>query len=464
MQMAAEKGNKSIFFAAQRELIQQLGSQLSRLNIPSKVVMSGVENEYQSYEEDILGEACTLIAKDTLWARAFRKEKMDLPQADVVQIDEAHGSLAKTYQAILKRYEKSIVLGWTATPCRTDGLPLGMFYDTMVLGPTYKELQDEGFLVPVSVYAPDRPDLKGLKARSGDYAKEELEKRMNRDNLVGNIIQEWWKHNDGRSTVVFASGVQHSIHIRNQFLSKGVTAAHIDGSMPEQERADILSAAREGDIRVVTNYGVLHTGVDIPRWKYLVCARPTKSFQLWRQMGGRIQRPWNSVEAMIQDHSDNAQRFGYPDEDVEWDLDGTQKIQDKHNEARKKKQQSEKSDFQCQNCSTKYRGPSCPKCGHKPVRVGKDVEMGKGDLKALERSKANRAATPMDKQKTWDECLGLAIAKGMKVGAAAHMYKDRYGVFPNHAVQNVPRTSQWQMNAKDFYHQVIKPAKEAAKL
>jgi DNA repair protein RadD len=465
MGSCAAKQNDNIFFAAQRELIFQLGKQLDGIGIPYNTVMSGVVNEYASGEEHAAAFHCSLVAKDTLWARAFRSQKMELPPAKVVQIDEAHGSLSKTYRAIADRYSDSILIGWTATPCRTDGRSLGEFYDTMIQGATYSELQAGKFLVPVKVVGPDRPDLKGLKVSKGDYAKGALEQRMNRDEMVGSIVNEWKKNSQDRYTVLFAAGIQHSIHCRNEFrnlLGKDAVE-HIDGTMEESERADIMARAADGRIKVLCNYGVLHTGVDVPLWKYLICARPTKSFSLWRQMGGRIQRPLAGHDhCMIQDHSDNAINFGYPDEDVEWQLNGTEKIEDLHREAKKK--EKEKGDpYLCEKCKTVYRGPHCPSCGHKPDRKGEEIVMKKGELKELERKKANKTATPADKQKRWDECLGIAIRRRTSVGAAAHMYRDTFGVFPNNQVENVPRSSQWGMSAGEFYTKVVKPAKEEAK-
>lgn len=465
MNSCASKGSDNIFFAAQRELINQLGKQLDTMSIPYNTIMSGVVNEYSSAEAHAAGQYCSLIAKDTLWARAFRSNKMELPPAKVVQIDECHGSLSKTYQAIAEKYKDSILLGWTATPCRTDGRSLGEFYDTMIQGATYSELQAGKHLVPIKVIAPNRPDLKGLKCSKGDYAKGALEQRMNRDEMVGSIIDEWKANAQDRHTVLFAAGIQHSIHCRNEFrkLLGDDRVEHIDGTMEESQRADIMARAADGRIQVLCNYGVLHTGVDVPMWKYLICARPTKSFSLWRQMGGRIQRPYPGHDhAMIQDHSDNAIHFGYPDEDVEWQLHGTEKIDDLHREAKKK--EKDKSDpYQCEKCKTVYRGPHCPNCGHQPEKKGEDIAMKKGELKALERRKANAAATPQEKQKHWDECLGIAIKRKTSIGAAAHMYRNTFGVFPNNQIQNVPRSSQWGMSAGEFYTKVIKPAKEEAK-
>jgi len=468
MQMTSDKGNDSIFFAAQRELIRQIDKHLAGFGVPSQMVMAGVKNEYRSQSEFDEARLNTLIAKDTLWARAFRSKKMQLPTAKIVHIDECHQSLSKTYSAIQDAYSNSIIIGWTATPCRSDNKPLGALFTHMIQGASYAELQAGGWLVPVRAIAPDRPDLKGCKASRGDYQKADLEKRMNRDEMVGNIIAEWRKHSQGRSTVAFAAGIQHSVHIRNEFLKIGVTAEHIDGTMGDKERDDIIEECRNGKVKVLCNYGVATTGIDIPTWKYMICARPTKSFGLWRQMGGRIQRPQAGHDhCFVQDHSDNTLVFGFPDEDVEWEIDGDVDIAKKHKEKKAREPDEngeEKGDpHRCENCNTPYRGPHCPVCGHKRAKTGKDVKMTKGQLKELERQKANRQATPMDKQKFWDECLGWAIAKNVKVGAAAHRYKDRFGVFPNNTIQNVPRSSQWGMNGKQFYMDVVKPNKVSDK-
>lgn len=454
MQMCVAKDKDSTFFASQRELVEQIGKQLRRVNLPSKTIMAGVENEYDSYESSL--SRCTLIARDTLWQRAFRRNKIELPPCDVMQLDEAHGAACSTYTKIMEAYHKSIVIGWTATPCRSDNRPLGQWFDSIVIGASYAELQRGGFLVPVKIIAPHRPDLKGARTASA------VEKRMNRDQMVGDIVAEWLKHAQGRSTVLFAAGVDHSIHCRDEFRKAGITAEHIDGTMKEEDRYEILEKARDGRVAVVCNFGVLHTGVDIPRWKVMICARPTKSFGLWRQMGGRIQRPFGGEDhCLILDHSDNAITFGYPDEDVEWDIEGCDDQAKKHME-RKKRESGEKSTdpYICEKCKALYRGYSCPSCGHKPERRGEKIAMSKAELVELERKKLNKNTSRNEKQKHWDHCVGVAIYKNMKVGAAAHMYKNKFGVFPK-GLENMPQASQWQMQAKDFYNRVVKPGKVA---
>ena len=461
MQDCTQKGNNSIFFADQRELVTQLISQLDRMNAPYDVLLAGYKKEYQSYEE--FDTALAMVAsKDTLWSRAFRSKKIEIPDARLVQFDEAHKSLAKTWDGIAQAYADEIIIGWTATPCRMDGKGLGDTFTKLILGASYAELQRDGFLVPVRIWAPDRPDLKGLKMSKGDFAQKDLCERMDVEKLVGDIVRDWKQRADDRQTVCFASGVQHSIHIRNMFREAGVTAEHLDGKLETTERDDIMGRVKDGEVTVLCNYGVATTGVDVPNWKYMINARPTKSFALWRQMSGRIQRPVEGHDhCVIQDHSDCSTTFGFPDEDVEWTLDTTAKIQEEHEKKQREKDNADP--YECTQCHEVYRGPVCPNCGHRPERAGKEVPMGEGQLKELDRAKANRAATHQDKQKEWDKALGWAVGTGKKVGAAAHRYKDKFGVFPNSKLENVPRSSQWKMAAREFYHKVVKPAKDAAK-
>ena len=57
----------------------------------------------------------------TLHVRAIRTNKMELPPADLLIIDEAHHCPAASYRAIIEAYPDAVLLGLTATPCRGDG-------------------------------------------------------------------------------------------------------------------------------------------------------------------------------------------------------------------------------------------------------------------------------------------------------------------------------------------------------
>ena len=179
-------------------------------------------------------------------------------------IDEAHHCPARTYRSIMGKYPTATIIGLTATPCRRDGRGLGKDFDAMVESPQVQDLIDRGHLVPTKVFAPSTPDLRGVQARQGDYVEKQLAERVDRPELVGDIVTHWHRLADRRKTVVFATKVAHSIHIKDEFVKSGVLAEHIDGKTPKDERDEILARLSRGDLELVTNCMVLTEGWDQP--------------------------------------------------------------------------------------------------------------------------------------------------------------------------------------------------------
>jgi len=228
VQRAVNKGSSILFLAHRRELISQCSNKLSLFGIDHGIIMAGqVGESWHSVQ---------IASVDTLRARAITRKKMELPKADVVIIDECHRSLSKTYRKIIDEYSSSFILGLTATPCRGDGLGLGHIYSDMVCAPTIKTLTDQGHLVPAKYFAPSVPDLAGIKLTAGDYNKKQLATRMDTPKLVGDVVTNWLSIANGKTTVVFASSVQHSINLMESFQALGITAGHIDGATPTEER------------------------------------------------------------------------------------------------------------------------------------------------------------------------------------------------------------------------------------
>jgi DNA repair protein RadD len=249
-------------------------------------------------------EGVQVASIDTLHVRGVRSNAMDLPPADLVIFDEAHRARGRTREHLLSLYPNAVVLGMTATPCRSDGRGLGNRFDVMVEAPQIAELIVGGFLVKSRVYAPIDPDLKGVKTQQGDYVISQLAGRMNTEGLVGGIIEHWHRHGDNRRTIAFAVDVAHSVAICEQFLRAGVSTEHLDGETPIPERAAILARLAGGETKVVSNCMVLTEGWDCPPVGCPILARPTKQMGLFRQMIGRVLRPTDDKpDAVILDHS-----------------------------------------------------------------------------------------------------------------------------------------------------------------
>jgi superfamily II DNA or RNA helicase len=266
---------------------------------------------------------------------------------------------------------------------------------------------------------------------------------MDRREAVGDIVTNWIRIAPERKTIVFASGVKHSIHIAEQFTNAGIRAAHIDGTTDLSERADILAALSVGDIQVVSNCMVLTEGFDCPSLDCCVLARPTRHLGLYLQMGGRILRTFpGKTDSIVIDHSGNLYEHGYLEDDHGWRLtegEGCRPREERQEEF------DEKKPITCKECAHVYSGQLvCPNCGHVPVRRGKYVDTRHADLieirrtkreKAAEQAKKKLPATAEEKQEWYSMFYSYAQDKGHQDGSVAHKYKEKFGVWPINMVK-----------------------------
>ena len=305
-----------------------------------------------------------------------------------------------------------------------------MIFQKMIQGPQIWELIEKDYLVPCQYYAPSQPDLNGLKIRMGDYQENQLSERMDTAKLVGDITENWSRIAPDRQTVVFSTGVRHSIHIRDRFRDAGILAEHIDGDTPKDERDKILSNLKTGKIQVVSNCMVLTEGWDCPPVSCCVLARPTKSLGLYLQMAGRILRPYtDKVNAIIIDHAGAIYEHGFVEDNREWSLNPEEKIQNRQ----KKSKNKLKKPITCKGCHTVYHGrPDCPKCGEIPVKKGKVLGVVEGELGRIERDGGfqRHQFTKYQMERFYRELKFIQEERGYEPGWISFKYKERFGVWP----------------------------------
>jgi superfamily II DNA or RNA helicase len=314
---AVARGSRVVFLAHRRELVNQAYRKLIAQGLAEDQVGVLMASDPRRRP----AAPVQVASVDTLRNRAK-------PPAELVFVDEAHRARAKSYKNIAAEYPKAVHLGLTATPYRADGEGLADAYDDLVVVASTRQLIVEGYLVEPRVFTvPDSamPDLSGVRVKGGDYDEAALADVVDRQPLVGNIVEHWLKHASGLRTVVFAVSVAHSRHIVERFQQAGVAAEHLDGTTPLADRDAILGRLEAGTTQVVANCGVLCEGWDQPSAKCAVLARPTKSTGLYLQQAGRILRPWQGARAIILDHGGCALEHGLPQDDREFCLEGTRK-------------------------------------------------------------------------------------------------------------------------------------------
>lgn len=419
IRLATDNNRRCLFLAPRRELIYQACDALQLQGIRAGIIMAGER-------PDVVPDV-QVASFDTLHARAIQRTHMQMPEADLVIVDEAHLSVAKSRRDILDAYPRARIVGLTATPARGDGRGLGEIYDGMVLGPSVRELVGQGHLVPLRYFAPSKPDLDKLRMnRDGDYAEKGLGERMNDPKLIGGIVENWQRLARDRSTVVFCVNRAHSRAVRDAYTRAGIVAEHLDGETPADERAGILARMASGETQVLCNVFVATYGLDIPRLDCAVLARPTRNITLYLQTLGRVMRTSpGKADALVIDHSGAVDENGFADDIVPWSLDAVEKVKD-----RKKKQREEMKEpkeIECRSCSYVFRSArSCPSCGHEMIPKSKPIPHYEAQLQEV-----TKRVTKEDKRRFFGELKSIVAASGKNPGFAAHLYRRRFGVWPN---------------------------------
>ena len=416
------RGKTVLVLAHRREIISQTSEKLHALGISHGIIQAGFSPRPL--------ERVQVASIATLYVRAVRGDRMQLPDADLIVVDEAHHSPARTYTKIIEAYPGAVLLGLTATPCRGDGRGLGNLFDLIIETPQVAELIAAGHLVKTRVYAPVNPDLKGVRIQAGDYVESQLAARMDCPKLIGDIVAHWHKYGEGRKSVAFAVNVSHSVHLRDEFIRTGVRAEHIDGGTPKPERDATLARLASGEIDLVSNCMVLTEGWDMPAVGCCILARPTKKMGLFRQMIGRVLRPApGKADAIILDHSGAVFRHGFAEDHVEWTLDPDLKAESAAHTKRCEPGASSRV-LECSQCGAlREGGKACPHCGFLPQRPPRPVPIADGDLGLVVAGKAMAAHHDLA---AWHGMFtAIAAERGYKPGWVAFKFKEKFGFWPS---------------------------------
>jgi DNA repair protein RadD len=376
-------------------------------------------------------------------------QRRTLPPADLVFIDEAHWWSSFYGKWMLDLAWRDVpFIGLSATPWREG---LGAYYDKLVVATTPRELINAKHLSDFRMFAPARPDLRGVKTVAGDYDAKDLGVAMNKPHLVADIVETWEQLAYLRPTLCFCVNRAHAQHIADRFEQAGYRCGYVDGETPRSERAEVRQKFASGEYQIVCNVNCLTIGID---WdvRCIIFARPTKSEMLYVQIIGRGLRPARGKDhCLILDHSDNALRLGFPDEIHHDQLhDGKIKQHAKADNIKLPKQ--------CPKCAylRPASTPTCPNCGFTAKPINK-ITNSDGELQELRRSKGRTLdeKTTFFAELLWIEREGLFSSsrrkRPYKRGFAEYKFRDKFGQPPpdrRYLQPQLPRkeTEQWVLS------------------
>jgi len=273
------------------ELIAQLVEKLKAQN-PEAIV--GVEKA-----DDYASDDCNIVVATVQTLTGPRLSRFVTKfgrRLALFVIDEAHHAAAPTYRAILDKIllkrPDALVIGFTATPHRGDGLQLSEIFPDIVYQMDARAAIDEGYLVPVRSYAVNTEvDLDAVASRAGDFVLGQLAEAVDTEERNLAVLDAYQTLVPGKKTLVFTASVEHAKNVAELFKGAGIKAAFASGDTPRAEREAIVAAFRGSGLDVLVNCGLYLEGFDVPSIEVIVNARPTKSTTLYTQVTGRGLRP-----------------------------------------------------------------------------------------------------------------------------------------------------------------------------
>ena len=405
---ATERGKNVFILVHRRELVTQASDKLTKAGVEHGIIAAGFPASAHTVQ------VCSV---QTL----IRRLHSSASTPDLIIIDEAHHAVAGSWDKIIDHFSAAKLVGVTATPSRLDGRGLGSHFSTLVQGPSVAKLVDSGYLSQHKVYAPPIvADLRGVKTRAGDYAKDQLSDVMDRPTITGDAISHYRRLADGLPAIAFCCSVAHAISVRDSFAATGYRAKLVTGNMPMDERDDAISGLADGRTQILCSVDVVSEGTDVPAVSAAILLRPTQSESLYLQQVGRILRPQPGKTAIVLDHVGATKQHGFIDDPRDWSLNSKPKKQ--------RKDEPAPSVRQCPKCFAAFKPqPTCPCCGHVVPIKTKELTQVDGNLVEMRRAAAIERREKRKEQgraRTLPELLALAAKKGYKPGWA---YKIFYG-------------------------------------
>lgn len=403
-----------LIIAARQKLIHQASDRLKSFGIKHGVIMG---NDARSRPHlPVQVASIQTLRNRPEWLNRFR----------LIIIDEAHACASDSYLWLVANNPNAYILGFTATPFRADGKPLGKIFGRLIKIASVTELVELGYLVPYRVYGAPKLDTSSASKSRKEYTDEEQEEILNKPHLVGDVISHWVRIASNRQTIVYAATVKHSKNLMEEFRRNGITCEHIDAYTSKDERKRIEKGIEFGGIQVVCNVGLWTEGVDIPSVSCIVAAALTKSIVKYIQAGSR------GMGAYDKD-SKHAAIFGMKKDMILIDHAGwtmsfgslyDQEIDELSTEEQVKKKKKDLEDnvqiVQCPNCFRIHEpSPMCPDCGHVYVSRERKTNVIEGELIEIDlKQLAIKKKEEVKKAKTYDDLLRIEQERGYKAGWA----------------------------------------------
>jgi ATP-dependent helicase IRC3 len=179
---------KVLFVAHRREILDQTVRTIKR-ELPDLSI------QIEQGERTSTHSAAITIASVQSLVR--RKERFDPTGFSLIICDECHRALAPSWEEVIDyfvshRGGKTLLVGMTATPNRTDGRSALNVFNEIAFEISRTDLEDLGYLVPMGYYTVrSNLNLNQVKMNGGDFQVNALSKVMDMPSTRALTVQAW---------------------------------------------------------------------------------------------------------------------------------------------------------------------------------------------------------------------------------------------------------------------------------
>jgi superfamily II DNA or RNA helicase len=341
---AFARNKKILILTDRKELFSQSSGSLVRMGLHATEIKPNSKHKLE-------GNLFVAMAQ-TIQRRISKQEYLDLFLGlDLIIIDEAHKS---AFDFIFKYIsECTYVIGATATPHREGKQEsLELFYDDIIQVIDTPDLIEKGKLSNCKTYGV-KVDLSGVKTKGGDYDEKSMADKFSEIQLYHGVYENYMRICENKKAIIFAPNITSSIELVKDWSAKGLEIKHVDCYMNDREEVvDWFKKSKNG---IISNYGILTTGFDVPDIEVVILYRATKSLPLFLQMVGRGSRIIEGKDGFILlDFGNNVKRHNYWEFPRQWSL------------KKKEKKEGVAPIKECPDCAflMPARIMECPECGH----------------------------------------------------------------------------------------------------
>lgn len=318
--------NLIIWLAHTEELCQQAHDEFSKA---WEIIGNAKIKSYKlfknfRYDLNDINSGFVVLSLDYAYSLTKTKQSLFFALArkcDFVVMDEAHMSVAPSYQQVLDILvnKETYLLGLTATPGRAEigsdeNIKLAKFYNKQKVTLNIKGyktpidfLQDKNYLAAVEreqlevstnikkIFSQKEISRELKRIREGmDFSNEFVKKLSTNETRTNMIIEKAIIESKDSSNkiIIFAGSIDTAKNIDLVLKMENINCSLVTGETNLIERRNNIEKFKDtkSGMNIIINYGVLTTGFDAPKANIAIIGRPTQSVTLYSQMVGRVMR------------------------------------------------------------------------------------------------------------------------------------------------------------------------------